>query len=58
MNINNQLSTTEQLAEYLQVTTRHIYRLKKNNAIPYIRIGDALRYNINDVITQLRATNG
>jgi excisionase family DNA binding protein len=51
----SQLFTTAELATYLQVTTRHVYRMKKNNSIPYIQVGDALRYDVNDVVAQLRA---
>lgn len=43
------LMTVEQVSDYLQLSTRTIYALRARNAIPFIRLGSALRFRKADV---------
>lgn len=41
---NEQLLTIKDLAEYLQVSQRTIYRLIKKRNIPYLKVGNQWRF--------------
>lgn len=47
--------TTKQLAEYLGFSERHIANLTKSRKIPRIKIGRAVRFNLNSVLRALEA---
>jgi excisionase family DNA binding protein len=38
------LMTVEQVSDYLQVSRRTVYDLRKANAIPFVRIGGQFRF--------------
>lgn len=52
--IENKLVNIKELAEILNVSTRHIFRLKQKNTIPYIQIGDSIRFIVEDVVSSCR----
>lgn len=47
------LLNTEQLAEYLQVTTQTVYNFKKQG-MPSIKIGASNRYDVEDVLRWMK----
>jgi excisionase family DNA binding protein len=47
--------TSKQLAEYLGFSERHIANLTKSRKIPRIKIGRAVRFNLNSVLKALEA---
>ena len=49
------LLTTKQLADYLGFSERHIANLTKSRKIPRIKIGRAVRFNLNSVMKSLMA---
>lgn len=38
------LWTPDQVATYLQLSRQHIYRLAKQHRLPFVRIGNSLRF--------------
>ena len=48
------LVTTSELAELLGVSTRHLWNLEKEGVISSIRIGTSVRYDAEDVLTELK----
>lgn len=49
------LWTVAQAAEELQVSSKHMYRLVKENRIPYIRVGASLRFSPDELRRWLTA---
>lgn len=43
------LMTVDQVSAHLQISPRTVYELKKRHAIPFIRIGNSLRFRRADV---------
>ena len=39
----------EQVAELLNVSPRHIYKLVQDNQIPHVKIGSAVRFDSKDI---------
>ena len=50
----DRLLTAEELAQYLNVAKHSIYRWVEQNRIPHVRVGRALRFNLQEVETFLR----
>lgn len=48
-----QLLTTEQMAEVLQVSPRTIYTMRSTQKIPFIKIGDCVRFDGTQVLHAL-----
>ena len=54
--METKLLTTEQLAQVLQVSARHIRRLTQANRIPSIQVSErVVRYHVSSVINALNA---
>ncbi len=53
-NSNVELMTVEEIADYLKVTTKTIYRLLKKDAIPATRVGHLHRFIKSDINEWLR----
>ena len=53
INTDTRLMTREELAQALNVTTRHIYNLEKQG-LPVLRVGGRVRYDWDEVMTFLR----
>lgn len=51
--ITKELITTKQLADVLQVSAKHIWNLQKEQVIPSIKVGGALRYDLDLVLKSL-----
>lgn len=51
---NTVLLTTEEIANFLNCKTGIINKLKKQNKIPYIKIGTLVRFDKEEVIKQLK----
>lgn len=49
-----ELLTTQQLADVLQVTPRHIWELQKKKRIPSLRLDRVIRYELEDVIEEMK----
>lgn len=47
--MSEQLLTTEQVADRLQLSVRHLYRLCRERKLPFIRVGHSLRFRAQDV---------
>ena len=47
------LLTTDQLAEYLQVTNQSIYNYKKQG-MPYVKVGSNYRYEVEKVLNWMK----
>jgi excisionase family DNA binding protein len=52
---SGQLKTVDQLAELLQVSRSTIYRLIEDKAMPCVRIGFVLRFDVDEVMAWARA---
>lgn len=39
------LWTVQQLADYLQISVAHCYRVAQNNGVPKVRIGSSVRFD-------------
>ncbi len=52
--VNIELMTVEEIAEYLKVTTKTIYRLLKKGGIPSTRVGHLHRFIRSDINDWLR----
>lgn len=50
--------TANQLAEKLNVSEQVIWRLARENKIPHIRIGRAMRFDLEKVLTALTPNGG
>jgi len=55
--VNAKFLTTEEMAQYLSVTTQTIRKYAKNASIPYKRIGRPYLFNLSDVLEKLRGSN-
>jgi len=51
---NTNLLTTEEIAKFLNCKTGVINKLKRQNKIPYIKIGSLVRFDKEEVIKQLK----
>lgn len=47
---SNDIITVNELAGILRVSESHIYSLVKQNEIPYIKIGTAIRFNRKEIL--------
>lgn len=47
--MNNEILTVQEVANYLRIDIRTVYRLAKRGAIPCIKIGRQWRFNRNDI---------
>lgn len=48
--MTDQLLTTEQVAERLQISVRHVHRLAAGqHRIPFIRVGNKFRFRAQDI---------
>jgi excisionase family DNA binding protein len=54
----DRLLTAEELAQYLNVTKHCIYRLVEQNRIPHLRVGRAVRFNVQEVTEYLKKRSG
>jgi hypothetical protein len=54
MSRHTQFLSEAETATRLGVTVRHLYNLRKREAIPYLRIGGAIRYCWPDVVAALK----
>jgi excisionase family DNA binding protein len=48
------LYTASQLAEYLNVSDRHVWRLVAQKKIPHLRVGNAIRFDLQSVMDALK----
>ena len=46
---NYQLMTENEVSAYLHVCRRSLYNLRKAGLIPYIKLGKAVRFRVNEV---------
>ena len=53
--VNNDLMTTKELAEYLQLDRMTIYKLLKSGDIPANRVGHQLRFFRSDIDEWIRS---
>jgi hypothetical protein len=54
MDASTQFLSEADLAKRLKVTTRHLINLRKREAIPYLKVGGAIRYCWPDVVAALK----
>lgn len=54
----NDLLSTEQLAQKLQVSDQTINRWRKKNRIPFVKIGKSFRFDLEQVLQVLTTKNG
>ena len=56
MIINNRkrLLTTPELADILGVSARHLWDLEKEGKVSSIRLGTSVRYDLEDVLLELK----
>jgi PTS system nitrogen regulatory IIA component len=47
--MNSEVLTVQEVANYLRIDIRTVYRLAKNGDIPCIKIGRQWRFNRNDI---------
>lgn len=47
--MSNEIMTVEDVAEYLQLSSRQIANLTKNGGIPFLKIETSIRYRKSDV---------
>ena len=47
--MNNEILTVQEVANYLRIDIRTVYRLAKKGDIPCIKIGRQWRFNRNDI---------
>jgi hypothetical protein len=52
------LATRAQMAKLLQVSPRHLWKMQASGAIPVIRLGKVVRYDVEDTLQRLRASAG
>jgi putative molybdopterin biosynthesis protein len=52
------LLTTDELARRLRVSRMTVYRMVRNQSIPYLRIGRELRFNAESVLQRLQMAKG
>lgn len=48
------LLTSSEMAEVLSITTRHLFDLTKEGKIKSIRIGASVRYDMDDVLNDVK----
>jgi excisionase family DNA binding protein len=49
ISMNNEILTVQEVANYLRIDIRTVYRLAKKGDIPCIKIGRQWRFNRNDI---------
>jgi len=49
------LMTTGELADILRISTRHLFDLEKEGKIRSIRLGHVVRYDVEQVLNELRS---
>ena len=52
--MNNRLLITEELAAYLRCSPRNVHRLVAQGKIPRLRVGRLVRYDLEDVMAELK----
>jgi excisionase family DNA binding protein len=52
---NDEILTVEELAELLKTSKVNIYKMVKNNEIPYFTLGNMFRFTKSDVLEALKA---
>lgn len=50
-----ELMTTREVAEFLQVTIRQVYRLAKNGQLPSTHVGGSYRFFRGEIVAYLKA---
>lgn len=49
------MMTVQEVAEYTQLSTSHIYALVSKGEIPHFKLGSATRFTESDILTWLRS---
>lgn len=55
--MTEKLLTTKQLAEMLQVSTRMLFTMRSTKKIPFVKIGECVRYDGTQVLMALGVRN-
>lgn len=55
MTATKTLLTTGEMADILRISTRHLFDLEKEGKVRSIRLGNAVRYDVEQVLNELRS---
>lgn len=56
--MTKELLTIDEVAEMLKVSKRHVHKLKSRKTIPFMKVGDCLRFDGDKVLEALVTGNG